>query len=65
MLARNGISVDFFAVTNDKIKGLHRSITTALQVIYNPNARRALTRKIRDFSPDLVHIRRKISNFSC
>jgi len=56
MLARNGIGVDFFAVTNDKIKGLHRSITTALQVIYNPNARRALTRKIRDFSPDLVHI---------
>jgi glycosyltransferase involved in cell wall biosynthesis len=56
MLAHNGIDVDLFAVTNDKIKGLRQSITTALQVIYNPNARRALARKIREFSPDVVHI---------
>src|SRR6266705_1458822 len=56
MLARNGIDVDLFAATNDKIKGLRRNITTALQVIYNQNARRALARKIREFLPDLVHI---------
>jgi glycosyltransferase involved in cell wall biosynthesis len=56
MLARNGIDVDLFSVTNDEIQGIRRSITTALQVIYNPNARRALTRKIREFSPDIVHI---------
>jgi hypothetical protein len=51
MLARNGIDVDLFSVTNDEIQGIGRSITTALQVIYNPNARRALTRKIREFYP--------------
>jgi glycosyltransferase involved in cell wall biosynthesis len=56
MLGRNGIDVDLFSVTNDKIQGIRRSITTALQVIYNLNARRDLTRKIREFLPDLVHI---------
>lgn len=56
MLQRNGIDVELFSVTNDEIQGIGRSITTALQVIYNPNARRALTRKIRAFSPDIVHV---------
>ena len=45
MLQEHGIDVSLFTVTNDRIRGPVRQAVTALQVIYNPMARRALARK--------------------
>ena len=56
MLEKNGIDVQLFSVTNEEIRGFWRTLATALRVTYNPSARRALTKKLADFSPDVVHI---------
>src|SRR5882757_1416322 len=56
MLGKNGIEVEFFSATNTDIKGPLGSITAALQVVYNPRARRALAKKLAAFLPDVVHI---------
>ena len=56
LLERNGIDVELYSVSNDGIKGVMESVTTALGVVYNPWARRALSKKLADFRPDVVHI---------
>ena len=55
MLKNNGVVVDLFSTTNDIIKGRLTRTRTAFQAVYNPLARRALARKLADFSPDVVH----------
>jgi glycosyltransferase involved in cell wall biosynthesis len=56
MLAQAGADVSVFTVTNDTIQGSVRQVATALQVIYNPIARRALARKLAEMAPDVVHV---------
>jgi glycosyltransferase involved in cell wall biosynthesis len=56
MLQEHGIDVSLFTVTNDRIRGPVRQAVTALQVIYNPMARRALARKLAELAPDVVHV---------
>lgn len=56
MLSAHGVEVALFAVDNKDIRGLAGALTTALVVIYNPWARRALARRLAEFRPDVVHI---------
>ncbi|MCU1295664.1 MAG: hypothetical protein JWP08_4514 [Bryobacterales bacterium] len=56
ILEEHGIDVSLFTVTNDRIRGPVRQAVTALQVIYNPLARRALARKLAELAPDVVHV---------
>src|SRR5947209_7074827 len=56
LLEDNGVDVSLFTVTNDTIRGPLREAATALQVIYNPFARRALARKLAEVAPDVVHV---------
>jgi len=56
MLGKSGVDVELFSVTNADIKGRLGGLTAALQVIYNPRARRALSTKLAEFLPDVVHI---------
>lgn len=56
MLSAHGVDVELFAVDNKDIHGLGGAITTALVVTYNPWARRALSRRLAEFHPDVVHI---------
>jgi glycosyltransferase involved in cell wall biosynthesis len=56
MLEQNGAEVMLFSATNDMIKGRLRQAATALQVVYNPLARRALARKLAEARPDVVHV---------
>jgi glycosyltransferase involved in cell wall biosynthesis len=56
MLKTHGVDVELYSVTNDDIKGTLATIATALQVVYNPWARRALSKKLAEFLPDVVHI---------
>jgi len=55
-LEQNGVDVELFSATNDEIVGISRKISTALGIVYNPQSRRALSRKLKEFSPDIVHI---------
>ncbi len=56
MLKRNGLDVELFSVTNDDIHGTSGRMAAAFGVIYSPRARRALSRKLTEFLPDVVHI---------
>ena len=56
MLQQHHVDVSLFTVTNDAIKGRVRQAATALQVIYNPLARRALARRLAEVAPDVVHV---------
>jgi glycosyltransferase involved in cell wall biosynthesis len=56
MLAREGITVDLFSVHNDDIRGTLGGLRAALNVVYNPRARQALSETLKKFSPDVVHI---------
>jgi len=56
MLERNGVDVELLSVTNDDIHGTWGRIAVAVQVIYSPRARRALSKKLVEFLPDVVHI---------
>jgi glycosyltransferase involved in cell wall biosynthesis len=56
MLRKNGVDVELYSVTNDDIKGTLATIAAALQVVYSPRARRALSKKLAKFLPDVVHI---------
>ncbi|OAP40022.1 hypothetical protein AU381_10820 [Sinorhizobium glycinis] len=55
-LRQNGVDVELFSATNDDIVQVSRRISTALGVVYNPLSRRALSRKLAEYSPDVVHI---------
>ena len=56
LLKNSSVDVELYSVSNDDIGGALHTIATALQVIYNPWARRALAKKIAEFGPDVVHI---------
>ncbi|MBV8662394.1 MAG: glycosyltransferase family 4 protein, partial [Hyphomicrobiales bacterium] len=56
LLQRSGVDVDLFSVSNDDITGPVRTLATAIEVVYNPWARRALGKKLAEFRPDVVHI---------
>lgn len=56
MLSTHGVEVELFSVDNKDIHGLGGAITTALAVTYNPWTRRALSRRLAKFRPDIVHI---------
>jgi glycosyltransferase involved in cell wall biosynthesis len=56
LLAQHGVDVELFSVSNTNIKGPLGAITAAFQVVYNPFARRALSKKLAEFQPDVVHI---------
>jgi glycosyltransferase involved in cell wall biosynthesis len=56
MLKKNGVDVELFSVSNDDIRGTLGAIAAGLRVIYNPRARRALSKKLAEFLPDVVHI---------
>jgi glycosyltransferase involved in cell wall biosynthesis len=56
LLKNNGVDVELYSVSNDDIRGTLATIATALQVVYNPGARRALSKKLAEFLPDVVHI---------
>jgi glycosyltransferase involved in cell wall biosynthesis len=55
-LRQHKVEVELFSVTNDDIVGVSGKLSTALQVIYSPRSRRALSRKLTEFAPDVVHI---------
>lgn len=56
MLKKNGVDVELFSVTNDEIRGMREKISVGVRVVYNFGARRALSRKLAEYSPDVVHI---------
>jgi glycosyltransferase involved in cell wall biosynthesis len=56
LLAKHGVDVDLFSVSNEEIRGISGRIAAAIQTVYNPRARFALSKKIAEFSPDVVHI---------
>jgi glycosyltransferase involved in cell wall biosynthesis len=56
MLSRAGLTVDLFSIHNDEIKGTLGSLGAALRVIYNRRSRQALFKKLKEFSPDIVHV---------
>ncbi|HVC56953.1 MAG TPA: glycosyltransferase family 4 protein [Stellaceae bacterium] len=56
MLARNGVDVELFSVSNNDIRGRVAALSTALWAVYNPRSRDALAKKLRTFLPDVVHI---------
>ncbi|HEU5272079.1 MAG TPA: glycosyltransferase [Xanthobacteraceae bacterium] len=56
MLKENGVDVELFSVTNDDIKGIREAISVGVRVVYNFAARRALSRKLAEYAPDVVHI---------
>ncbi len=56
LLRRNGVDVDLFSATNSDIRGRLGGIAAALQVVYSPRARRAISKKLATFLPDVVHI---------
>ena len=56
MLEKNGVDVDLFAVHNNDIRGARGKIAAALQVVYSPHARHALSKKLAAYLPDVVHI---------
>ena len=55
-LEEGGVDVELFSVNNQEISGAYRKLRTAAETIYSFSARRALCKKIREFSPDVVHI---------
>ena len=56
MLKKNGVDVELFSVTNDDIRGIREKISVGVKVVYNFGARRALSRKLAEYSPDVAHI---------
>src|SRR6516162_7229644 len=56
MLKKNGVEVELFSADNRNIEGTTGMILAGLRVIYNPSARRALSKKLAEFLPDIVHI---------
>src|SRR4051794_9707758 len=64
MLQKNGVDVELFSTTNDLISGRLKQVTAALQVVYNPAARRTLARKLAAFRPDVVHVHNFFPLFS-
>ncbi|MFC1459427.1 glycosyltransferase family 4 protein [Microvirga arabica] len=56
MLRANGIETDLFSVDSKDICSPLDQILTGLQVVYSLRARRALSRKIAEFAPDVIHI---------
>lgn len=55
-LEQRGVDVELFSVDNHEISGACRTLRTAAETIYSFSARQALRNKIREFSPDVVHI---------
>jgi glycosyltransferase involved in cell wall biosynthesis len=56
MLKKNGVDVELFSVTNDDIQGPSEKIAAALRVVYSPRARRALSKRLAEFLPNVVHV---------
>ena len=56
MLRENGVDVELFSASNDDIKGLTGRIAAALNVVYSPSARRAVSKTLAKCLPDVVHI---------
>ena len=56
MLKQNGVDVELFSVNSNSIGGGFAPLVAALKVVYNPLARRALSRKLAELLPDVVHI---------
>ncbi|MBV9243741.1 MAG: glycosyltransferase, partial [Methylobacteriaceae bacterium] len=56
MLKQNGVDVELFSVNNNAIGGGFAAFVAALKVVYNPLARRALSRKLAELLPDVVHM---------
>ena len=56
MLKNNGVDAELFSVTNDDIGGVVGAVAAGLRVVYSFRARRALWKKLVEFSPDVVHI---------
>lgn len=56
LLLGNGNEVSLFEVHNDAIDSVWKKLRTSILVVYNPFARTALAKRIREFRPDVVHI---------
>jgi glycosyltransferase involved in cell wall biosynthesis len=56
LLRQSKADATLFSVTNDSIQGPLRRAVAALQVVYNPSARRALSRRLAALAPDVVHV---------
>lgn len=56
LLRQSKADATLFSVTNDIIQGPLQRAVAALQVVYNPSARRALSRRLAALAPDVVHV---------
>jgi glycosyltransferase involved in cell wall biosynthesis len=56
LLRNNGVDVELFSVSNNKIKGGLGALAAGLMLVYNPWSRRALAKKLATFAPDVVHV---------
>jgi glycosyltransferase involved in cell wall biosynthesis len=56
LLKCHGENVSLFTAHNDKINGFWPKLRTALTVIYNPQARRKLSARLKADRPDIVHV---------
>lgn len=56
MLKRNGHEVSLVSVHNDDIRGMSKTLTTAIGTIHNIQSERQVARRIREFRPSLLHV---------
>ena len=56
LLKKNNNVVDYFGVTNENIQGVKVKIKTAINVCYSREYSNKLSKRIKDFQPDIVHV---------
>ena len=64
MLKRNGHDVSLISAHNDDIKGISKTITTAMGTIHNIRSERQVAERIREFEPSLLHVHNFFPQFS-
>lgn len=64
MLSGHGHEVSLFSVHNDDIRGLGGHAATFVSTSYNPMAKRRLSRRIKAFGPDVVHVHNFVPRLS-
>ena len=56
LLKKNGLNVRLYTVENKEIQSPWDILTTAATCVYSPQQRRAVSKMIADFQPDILHV---------
>jgi glycosyltransferase involved in cell wall biosynthesis len=56
LLSKHGHDVDHLVFDNHEIRTVFEKYLSGLKAIYNPASAKAIAKKIREFSPDIIHV---------